>query len=215
MTRFDNTLGLATLSSIALSLLFAVAPSAHAQVNVFDGKDFGVDYGVSSGGTDSFFSLSHANATGRATGVEVTNLSGWTIDTMGDNLTLTWNKTDDFMNAGTPPFVGFKISDTTNQLPDFLGVSVTNTAYTPSTYGNLIEGFTPLQVTFDANNIYVNLNTSMWHGTPMASMGDPFQDTIALSVTAVPEPETYAMLLAGLGLIGAMAKRRGRKNLPA
>jgi uncharacterized protein YcgI (DUF1989 family) len=29
----------------------------------------------------------------------------------------------------------------------------------------------------------------------------------------VPEPETYAMLLAGLGLIGFVAKRR-RRNLP-
>jgi PEP-CTERM motif len=30
----------------------------------------------------------------------------------------------------------------------------------------------------------------------------------ALSVSAVPEPETYAMLLAGLGLMGAVARRR-------
>lgn len=29
-----------------------------------------------------------------------------------------------------------------------------------------------------------------------------------ISVTAVPEPETYAMLLAGLGLVGAAARRR-------
>ena len=29
-----------------------------------------------------------------------------------------------------------------------------------------------------------------------------------VSVTAVPEPETYAMMLAGLGLLGFMAKRR-------
>lgn len=29
-------------------------------------------------------------------------------------------------------------------------------------------------------------------------------------VTAVPEPETYAMLLAGLGLVGLMARRRGK-----
>ena len=31
----------------------------------------------------------------------------------------------------------------------------------------------------------------------------------------VPEPETYAMLLAGLGLIGAIVKRRAHKNLSA
>jgi hypothetical protein len=215
MTGFDKTLGLATLGSMALSLLFATAPSAHAAVNVFDGKNFAVDYGVSSGGTGSFFSLSHADVTGSATGVDVANLSGWKIDTAGDKLTLTWNKADEFMNSGSPAFIGFKISDTGNQLPDFVSASVTNTAYTPSTYGNLIEGFTQSQVTVDANNIYVNLNTSMWHQMPMASMGDPYRDTIALSVTAVPEPETYAMLLAGLGLIGAMVKRRGRKNLSA
>ena len=31
-------------------------------------------------------------------------------------------------------------------------------------------------------------------------------------VPTIPEPETYAMLLAGLGLIGAMAKRRSKEN---
>jgi hypothetical protein len=55
MIRFDKTLGLATLASLALSLLFATAPSAHAAANVFDGKNFAMDYGVSSGGTGSFF----------------------------------------------------------------------------------------------------------------------------------------------------------------
>ena len=31
-------------------------------------------------------------------------------------------------------------------------------------------------------------------------------------VPTIPEPETYAMLLAGLGLMGAMARRRNREN---
>lgn len=31
------------------------------------------------------------------------------------------------------------------------------------------------------------------------------------TVTAVPEPETYAMLLAGLGVMGAIARRRNNK----
>ncbi|MCL2162092.1 MAG: FxDxF family PEP-CTERM protein [Betaproteobacteria bacterium] len=33
----------------------------------------------------------------------------------------------------------------------------------------------------------------------------------SMTVTAVPEPETYAMLLAGLGLVGVMARRRQRR----
>jgi len=36
--------------------------------------------------------------------------------------------------------------------------------------------------------------------------------SIAVSVTAVPEPETYAMLLAGLGLVGAIARRRKQRK---
>jgi hypothetical protein len=34
--------------------------------------------------------------------------------------------------------------------------------------------------------------------------------TSMFSISAVPEPETYAMLLAGLGMIGLAAKRRMR-----
>jgi hypothetical protein len=34
----------------------------------------------------------------------------------------------------------------------------------------------------------------------------------SFSITAVPEPETYAMLLAGLGIVGIAAKRRRRRG---
>lgn len=210
MNRFKKRLALAAVSS-----LFTLAPVAHAATSTFDGNAFAVDYGVSNGGANPFFPISHADTTGSASGVEVANISGWKIDTVGNTLSLTWNKATEFMNSGSPAFIGFKITDTGNQLADILGASVTNTTYTPSTYGNLIEGFMPSQVTFDANTIYVNLNTAMWHAAPMASMGDPLRDHIALSVNfqaapPIPEPETYAMLLAGLGLMGAVVRRRQR-----
>lgn len=35
-------------------------------------------------------------------------------------------------------------------------------------------------------------------------------DNVSLSITPVPEPETYAMLMAGLGLMGFMARRRNK-----
>jgi len=45
-------------------------------------------------------------------------------------------------------------------------------------------------------------------GSPSA-LGD--WDDMVIGVTAIPEPETYAMLLAGLGLMGFVARRRQRK----
>lgn len=36
---------------------------------------------------------------------------------------------------------------------------------------------------------------------------------VAAPVSAVPEPETFAMLLAGLGLMGAIARRRNKSNI--
>ena len=51
--------------------------------------------------------------------------------------------------------------------------------------------------------------------TTLSFTGDQAIHYIGLdnvSVTAVPEPETYAMLLAGLGVMGAVARRRQSKQ---
>jgi hypothetical protein len=85
MNKFKKRFSLAAASS-----LLALAPAAYAAPNTFDGNSITVDYGVSSAGpTSSFFSLSKADATGSASAVEIPNLSGWKIDTVGNNLSLT------------------------------------------------------------------------------------------------------------------------------
>ena len=42
--------------------------------------------------------------------------------------------------------------------------------------------------------------------------GVPLNQVITAQVAAVPEPETYAMLMAGLGLMGAVARRRRQQS---
>jgi len=51
--------------------------------------------------------------------------------------------------------------------------------------------------------------THTW--TNVSNSADTITGTVNFTVNAVPEPETYAMMLAGLGLMGFMARRRKQK----
>lgn len=65
-------------------------------------------------------------------------------------------------------------------------------------------GLTPPSSTFlstlQSGLAYVNVHTALHGGGEVRGQ--------LMQVTAVPEPETYALLLAGLGLIGAAVQRR-------
>jgi hypothetical protein len=50
--------------------------------------------------------------------------------------------------------------------------------------------------------------TDQWFDPFLNNAANGTQTLNFLAVQAVPEPETYAMLLAGLSLIGFMARRR-------
>ena len=52
-----------------------------------------------------------------------------------------------------------------------------------------------------AGNMYLSVS-----GVANGSLGGVYNG--AISVSAVPEPETYAMLLAGLAIVGAIARRK-------
>ena len=64
------------------------------------------------------------------------------------------------------------------------------------------------QVSYTWNNLSAG-NYTLAFGTGLGSLK---VDDVQISVTAVPEPETYAMMLAGLGLMGTIARRRKNKH---
>ncbi len=89
----------------------------------------------------------------------------WDVDftTQGIDLTYTSISVRDFDHQYMyMSSMGFHFEDTENNLPDIISVTVAD-GLTPF-------GFNPSLVTFDANNIYVDLTGSMCHVDGMASM---------------------------------------------
>lgn len=65
------------------------------------------------------------------------------------------------------------------------------------------SGYTP-QITFTANQVFIN-EAGL---TLTSTSSGVFDVTTAVAPPPVPEPETYAMLLSGLALLGWTARRR-------
>jgi len=106
------------------------------------------------------------------------NISGFTINVAGSDYSL--------YNARFFWIEGQLIAPGTTPIPDFL--SSNDLLATPPAFpGRLALDFVPA-------------------GNPGGTQYVVFFD--GLSVTAVPEPETYAMLMAGFGLLGFIARRR-------
>ena len=74
--------------------------------------------------------------------------------------------------------------------------------------GSFHGSFADSNITNQANTWLTAVNT--FHGTELFK-AQKYVSSVAqdqLVITAVPEPETYAMFLAGLGIMGAVARRR-------
>lgn len=202
------------LAGAALTVASGFA-QAHAGL---DGHTFRIDYVIDMGTGAGFQTLLGADleGAGAAARIRLSATSAWSVSSDEDTIFLRYVGTGDFMNAGFPPFIGFRISDKYNTLEPFEAVSIANTTYVPNTAGNLIEDFVPatdLELG-DQNTIYVNLWNSMYHHHAMGSMGDPYRDLIAVNVqfphasAPIPEPGTSALALGGLVALGVASRRR-------
>ena len=176
---------------LVFASLLAMSASG-ASAGLFDGQTLRFEYHFPQLGTlyvESATVPPHGNyVVGPA--VEILDFASaiGSLDLQSDGFTATFVRSGTFGNGGgTATYNGIVISDILGALPAFSSLSVvSNTAVTGG----------PL-VSFDADNLYIN-----W-------VGMPFQNgSVVFAVTAIPEPSSFALLFAGLGLLGFVAKRR-------
>jgi hypothetical protein len=111
----------------------------------------------------------------------------------GTNYLYAWTPTNSTFTSDATG-TGFTISPT--------GQDIQPKAWVGSgTFGNYPD-LLPLSQLSGGDNIGWNFNVTWAYGGVYANGGTN------ITVAAIPEPETYAMLLAGLGFIGAVARRR-------
>lgn len=115
--------------------------------------------------------------------------------------------TDPGTNVGVatqlPSFIGFPlgvIAGTYDHTFDMALASSYNLAFITSHGGLVSTAFNDLVTGLDTGKAYFNLHTNLFPGGEIRGLLSP-----------VPEPESYALLLAGLGVLTVFARRVRRE----
>jgi hypothetical protein len=109
----------------------------------------------------------------------------------------------------TPSFSGFPLGVTSgamDQTFDTLAAGTYNLAFITANGGSVAAAEAALFAGLNAGQAYLNIHTVNFPNGEIRGF---------LTVAAVPEPETYALFLAGLASLGAVARRRARREAEA
>ncbi|MRW84714.1 PEP-CTERM sorting domain-containing protein [Pseudoduganella sp. FT26W] len=213
---------------ITAALAIAAIGSAHA-ASIAGLQNTGVaangDIGAAGSG-DTHYTLSAASSDTTITNTVpvITNDSQWPINPwLANSTTSKWitptssqGQTFDAWSAGTYTYtLSFDLTGYNASTASFVGRLAADNAVTVKLNNNVIStatGFTDW-ASFSANSGFVSgVNTLDFVVTNwQQNGGNPTGLRVEFSssnIAAVPEPETYAMLLGGLGLLGFIARRR-------
>lgn len=144
-------------------------------------------------------------------------LNGFVTLASSGNVSFSFNATPFMSATATGGDFSSALMSMSISLYDSMGALVFN--WTPN--GSLANGIVGGSETLDATNLNtgitsVNSYSPLANGSFAAQSGQLAAGTYTISigmsnqVTAVPEADTYAMLLAGLGLVGYTVSRRKR-----
>ncbi len=190
-----------TKTLLVAALLTTGAIHASAETLTFEGfsdrSPITSNYGGLSWDNFSVFNTAFANTNGYVNGV-----------VSGNNVA--YNR---FANpASISSSTAFTLNSAyfTGAWNDGLTIRVTGTGITNYSTDIVVSTTAPTNFVFNWSGL-TSVNFSSFGGTPAGYSGEGAHfamDNLTINVAAVPEPETYALLLAGLGIIGAAARRR-------
>ena len=174
-----------------------------ATAGVFDGKTIHYQYFFHE--SDTMYSQAANGDHLVGSGVEITNVvDGYgTLDFSGDGFDINFGRGTSFNPAAFNGFVISDLYDSMNSFTSFSLVSNSGVAGTPV-------------LNFDANHLSVNWQGLGFHAGSLHFITTFLPHDLATAdsaTTPVPEPDSYAMFMAGLGLMGFMARRRKNGGL--